>query len=187
MKVISEDALHKSDVGGVLLDLSGEDAVRHAFDEVTSVVKSHDGVLVQEMIGGGHEVLIGMTEDPNFGPMLVYGLGGVYVELLKDVAFRLNPLTDVDAAEMIEDIKGAALLHGYRNMPLGDLDALQDTLLRVSAMITAIPEIVDMDLNPVKVLEPGQGVRAVDARIKVRPTHPGWSPELLDLPAVVSY
>lgn len=185
LKVISESALHKSDVGGVLLDISGEAAVREGFDKVISVVDSHDGVLVQEMVGGGHEVLIGMTEDPNFGPMLVYGLGGVYVELLKDVAFRLNPLTDVDAAEMIEEIKGAALLHGYRNMPLGDLEALRDTLLRVSAMITAIPEIIDMDLNPVKVLEPGQGVRAVDARIKVRPTHPGWSPELLDLPAVV--
>ena len=134
----------------------------------------------------GHEILIGMTEDPNFGPMLVYGLGGVYVELLRDVAFRLNPLTDVDAAEMIEEIKGADLLKGYRNMPLGDRAALKETLLRVSAMVTALPEIIDMDLNPVKVLEPGEGVRAVDARIKVRPTQPGWSPELLVLPAVVS-
>ena len=127
-----------------------------------------------------------MTEDPNFGPMLVYGLGGVYVELLRDVAFRLNPLTDVDAAEMIEEIKGADLLKGYRNMPLGDRAALKEALLRVSAMVTALPEIIDMDLNPVKVLEPGDGVRAVDARIKVRTTQPGWSPELLDLPAVVS-
>ncbi len=186
LKVISESALHKSDVGGVLLDVEGEDAIREGFAAVTAAVDQHDGVLVQEMVDGGHEVLIGMTEDPNFGPMLVYGLGGVYVELLKDVAFRLNPLTDVDAAEMIEEIKGADLLKGYRNMPHGDREALKETLLRVSAMVTAIPEIVDMDLNPVKVLEPGKGVRAVDARMKVRPTEPGWSPELLDLPAVVS-
>jgi acetyl coenzyme A synthetase (ADP forming)-like protein len=186
LKVISESALHKSDVGGVLLDLDGDQAVRQGFAAVTAAVAQQDGVLVQEMVEGGHEVLIGMTEDPNFGPMLVYGLGGVYVELLKDVAFRLNPLTNVDAAEMIEEIKGADLLKGYRNMPLGDRVALQEALLRVSAMITALPEIVDMDLNPVKVLEPGKGVRAVDARIKVRPTQHGWSPELLDLPAVVS-
>ena len=186
LKVLSESALHKSDVGGVLLDIEGDEAVSAGFDSVTAVVETHEGVLVQEMVSGGHEVLIGMTEDPNFGPMLVYGLGGVYVELLKDVAFRLNPLTDVDAAEMIDDIKGAALMTGYRNMPLGDLDAVKETLLRVSAMVSAIPEIVEMDLNPVKVLEPGKGVRAVDARIRVRALAPGWSPEMMDLPAVVS-
>jgi acetyl coenzyme A synthetase (ADP forming)-like protein len=186
LKVISESALHKSDVGGVLLDVEGDEAVREGFAAVTAAVDEHEGVVVQEMVAGGHEIIIGMTEDPNFGPMLVYGLGGVYVELLKDVAFRLNPLTDVDAAEMIEEIKGADLLKGYRNMPLGDRVAVKETLLRVSAMVTALPEIIDMDLNPVKVLEPGNGVRAVDARIKVRLTQPGWSPELLDLPAVVS-
>ena len=185
LKVISPSALHKSDVGGVLLDLSGEDEIREGFDRVTSAVDEHEGVLVQEMVEGGHEILIGMTEDPNFGPLLVYGLGGVYVELLKDVAFRLSPLTDVDAAEMIDEIKGADLLRGYRNMPLGDLEAVKETLLRVSSMVAQIPEITEMDLNPVKVLEPGNGVRAVDARIRVRPTSEGWSPELLDLPAVV--
>lgn len=185
LKVISPSALHKSDVGGVLLDLSGEDEIREGFDRVTSAVDEHEGVLVQEMVEGGHEILIGMTEDPNFGPLLVYGLGGVYVELLKDVAFRLSPLTDVDAAEMIDEIKGADLLRGYRNMPLGDLEAVKETLLRVSSMVAQIPEITEMDLNPVKVLEPGNGVRAVDARIRVRPTREGWSPELLDLPAVV--
>lgn len=185
LKVISPSALHKSDVGGVLLDLSEEDEVRKGFEQVTSAVDEYEGVLVQEMVEGGHEILIGMTEDPNFGPLLVYGLGGVYVELLKDVAFRLNPLTDVDAEEMIDEIKGADLLKGYRNMPLGDLEAVKDTLLRVSAMVAQLPEITEMDLNPVKVLEPGNGVRAVDARIRVKPTREGWSPELLDLPAVV--
>lgn len=186
LKVLSDEALHKSDLGGVLLDIEGEQAVRDGFETVTGVVENHDGVLVQEMISGGHEVLIGMTEDPNFGPMLVYGLGGVYVELLKDVAFRLAPLTDVDATEMIAEIKGAALMTGYRGMPLGDTDAVKDTLLRVSALVSEIPEIAEMDLNPVKVLEPGKGVCTVDARIHVKPRPVGWSPEIDDIPAVVS-
>jgi acetate---CoA ligase (ADP-forming) len=185
LKVISESALHKSDVGGVLLNLEGEDAIREGFASVTSVVPEHDGVLVQEMIPGGHEVLIGVTEDPNFGPLLVYGLGGIYVELLKDVAFRLNPLTDVDAREMVSEIKGAKLLEGYRGFPAGDTDAVVDTILRVSALATSIPEVVEMDLNPVMVLEPGSGVRVVDARIRVKPVRQGWFPALDDLPAVV--
>jgi acetyl coenzyme A synthetase (ADP forming)-like protein len=185
LKVISESALHKSDVGGVLLNLQGDEAVRDGFAAVTAAVSEHDGVLVQEMIPGGHEVLIGVTEDPNFGPLLVYGLGGVYVELLKDVAFRLNPLTDVDAREMVREIKGAKLLDGYRGFPPGDVEAVVNTILRISAMATAIPEIAEMDLNPVMVLEPGEGVRAVDARIKVKPVREGWFPALDDLPAVV--
>lgn len=185
LKVISASALHKSDVGGVLLDLDGETAVREGFASVTAAVDDNDGVLVQEMIRGGHEVLIGVTEDPNFGPLIVYGLGGVYVELLKDVAFRLNPLTDVDAKEMITEIKGARLLEGYRGFPAGDTDAVVDTLLRVSAMASAFPEVAEMDLNPVMVLEPGNGVRVVDARIKVKPVRQGWFPAIDDLPAVV--
>lgn len=185
LKVISESALHKSDVGGVLLDVQGEDAVREGFATVTGAVAEHDGVLVQEMIPGGHEVLIGVTEDPNFGPLVVYGLGGVYVELLKDVAFRLSPLTDVDAREMVGEIKGARLLDGYRGLPPGDVDAVIDTILRISAMAAAIPEVSEMDLNPVMVLEPGQGVRVVDARIRVRPVREGWFPSIDDLPAVV--
>lgn len=185
LKVISETALHKSDVGGVLLDLEGSDAIRDGFAAVTAAVPDNDGVLVQEMIRGGHEVLVGVTEDPNFGPLVVYGLGGVYVELLKDVAFRLNPLTDVDAREMVREIKGARLLDGYRGFPAGDVDAVVDTILRVSAMAAALPEIAEMDLNPVMVLEPGSGVRVVDARIKVKPVRQGWFPSLDDIPAVV--
>ena len=104
------------------------------------------------MIGGGHEILIGVDQDPNFGPLIVYGLGGVYVELLQDVAFRLHPLTNVDIDEMVEAIKGAPLLHGYRNMPKGDIPALKDILAKVSAMVGEIPEIQEMDINPVKVL-----------------------------------
>ena len=185
LKVISESALHKSDVGGVLLDVVGEEAVRAGFASVTASVAEHEGVLVQEMVKGGHEVLIGVTEDPNFGPMVVYGLGGVYVELLQDVAFRLTPLTDVDAREIVREIKGARLLDGYRGFPPGDVDAVVDTILRISALASAIPEITEMDLNPVMVLEPGSGVRVVDARIRVKPVRQGWFPSIDDLPAVV--
>jgi acyl-CoA synthetase (NDP forming) len=175
-------------VGGVLLDVEGEGAVRAGFDHLMSVVGDPEGVLVQEMVAGGHEVLIGVTEDPSFGPLLVFGLGGVYVELLKDVAVRIAPITDRDAAEMVGEIKTARLLQGrYRNFPPGDLDALQEALLRVSALVEAVPELVEMDMNPVKVLLPGEGVRVVDARIKVRPLKPGWSPELLDIPGLAGH
>lgn len=184
LKVVSSEALHKSDVGGVLLDLEGEDAIRDGFRSVTAGVAAFEGVLVQEMIVGGHEVLIGMSEDPNFGPLLVYGLGGIYVELLADAAFRLQPLTDIDAEEMMGEIKGAPLLEGYRNLPLGDVAAVKDALLRVSALIAVVPEITEMDLNPVKVMEPGLGIRVVDARIRLDPIEDGWSPELDDLPGV---
>jgi acetyl coenzyme A synthetase (ADP forming)-like protein len=188
LKVIAPSALHKSDVGGVLLDVEGEGAVRAGFDHLMSVVGDPEGVLVQEMVAGGHEVLIGVTEDPSFGPLLVFGLGGVYVELLKDVAVRIAPITDRDAAEMVGEIKTARLLQGrYRNFPPGDLDALQEALLRVSALVEAVPELVEMDMNPVKVLLPGEGVRVVDARIKVRPLKPGWSPELLDIPGLAGH
>lgn len=186
IKVISDDALHKSDVGGVLLDVEGDEAVLDAFDQVTGVVPSHEGVLVQEMIRGGHEVLIGMAQDPNFGPLVVFGLGGIYVELLKDVAFRLHPLTDVDAREMMTETKGYRLLEGYRNNPEGDVGALQDALQRVSALITIVPELVEMDLNPVKVLRPGEGICVVDARIRLQEVEPGRMPAMRDLPGVTS-
>lgn len=186
LKVQSASALHKSDVGGVILDVAGDDAVRSAFDHVCAAVPDPDGVLIQEMVPGGHEVLIGVTEDPNFGPLIGFGLGGVYVELLKDVSFRLHPLTDVDAAEMIADTKGSAILRGYRNNPPGDVEALADAILRVSDLVGEVPEIVEMDLNPVKVLEPGSGVRAVDARIRVAPVSDALQLELDELPSVVT-
>ena len=154
------------------------------FEKVSSVVDDASGVLVQELIPGGHEALIGMTQDPNFGPLVVFGLGGVYVELLLDVAFRIHPLTDVDAMEMIREIKGFKILLGYRGVAGGDVDALESALLRVSGLISAVPELLEMDLNPVKVLEPGDGVCVVDARMKVKPLEDWKRPELRDLPGV---
>lgn len=186
LKVISEDALHKSDVGGVALDVQGDEAVEEAYRQVVSAVEHHDGVLIQEFIPGGHEVLVGMAQDPNFGPMMVFGLGGVYVELLKDVAFRLQPITDVDAHEMVRETQSFRLLEGYRNSPEGDVEALEEALQRVSALVWAVPELMEMDLNPVKVLGPGDGVVVVDARMRVEPVPPERMPAMRDLPGVTT-
>ncbi len=183
LKVISPSAVHKSDVGGVALDMAGARDITAAYGQVTGAVADPEGVLVQEFVSGGHEVLIGMVEDPTFGPLIVFGLGGVFVELIGDVAFRIHPLTDLDAAEMISEVKSARLLEGYRGGEPGDIDAVVETLSRVSALIEDLPEIFEMDLNPVKVGTPGQGVRIVDARIKVRPTVGTWIPSRTDLPS----
>lgn len=185
LKVISPSAVHKSDVGGVALDVSGPRAIEAAYEQVTGAVPDPGGVLVQEFVSGGHEVLIGMVEDPTFGPLVVFGLGGVFVELIGDVVFRIHPLTDLVASEMIQEVKSARLLEGYRGGEPGDIDAVVDALLRVSALIEDIPEIIEMDLNPVKVGTPGSGVRIVDARIKVRPTDGTWTPSRTHLPSKI--
>jgi len=186
MKVIAPSALHKSDVGGVALDVKGEKSVRTTFQRVKTVVDNSEGVLIQEMVSGGHEILIGMTEDSSFGPLIVFGLGGVFVELMGDVSFRIHPLTDLDVEEMIEEIKSARILHGYRSFPPGDIKAVKEALLKVSALVESIPEITEMDINPIKVLSPGKGICAVDARIRIRPAKYGWSPEITDIPATIS-
>ncbi|MFQ5521976.1 MAG: GNAT family N-acetyltransferase [Acidimicrobiia bacterium] len=183
LKVISVAATHKSDVGGVVIGVEGDQAVADAYQRVISAVEDAEGVLVQEFVEGGHEALIGMTLDPNFGPLVVYGLGGIYVELLGDVAFRAHPITNTDAAEMIAETRGSKLLEGYRNQPKGDVDALVETLCRVSALIAEVPELAEMDLNPVKVLEPGRGVSVVDARMRIEPLPPERQPAMRDLPA----
>ncbi len=182
LKVISPTALHKSDVGGIALDV-GPDQVRAAFDRVFASADDATGVLVQEFVPGGHEVIIGMTEDPSFGPLIAFGLGGVFVELIGDVSFRIHPLTDVDAEEMIAEVKSARLLEGYRGGPEGDIPALREALLRISAMVDDLPEIVEMDLNPVKVLAPGEGLSVVDLRVRVRPVPHRWLPSRKDIPA----
>jgi len=186
LKVISDEALHKSDLGGVVLGVEGDEEVAAAFEKVTAAVTSHQGVLVQEYVPEGHEVLIGVAQDPNFGPLVLFGLGGIYVELLKDVSFRLHPLTDVDAAEMIRETRSHKLLEGYRNNPKGDVAALESSLLQISGFVSAVPELVEMDLNPVKVLTPGEGVCVVDARMRVAPVPPERLPAMRDLPGVTS-
>ncbi len=122
-----------------------------------------------------------MTEDPNFGPLVVFGLGGVFVELIGDVAFRIHPLTDLDTAEMIDEVRSARLLAGYRGGAAGDIGAVREALMRVSALVADVPEIMEMDLNPVKVAEPGKGLSVVDARIRVRPVVGAWLPSRRDV------
>jgi len=184
MKLMAPSALHKSDIGGVVLNISGADQVGEAFDHIMSLADDANGVLIQEMVPTGIEVLIGMSEDPSFGPLLVFGMGGVFVELLKDVVFRVAPITDREAHQMVTGIKSAKLLDGYRGQPAGDTGALEQALLRVSALVEGIPELAEMDLNPVIVREPGDGVIVVDGRMRIRPTRRGWSPEVVDVASV---
>jgi acetyl coenzyme A synthetase (ADP forming)-like protein len=186
LKVISDSTLHKSDVGGVILNIQGDEEVGAGYDRLTGIADDVDGVLVQEYVSGGHEALIGVAQDPNFGPLVGFGLGGIFVELLRDVSLRIHPITGVDAAEMVRETKTFRLLDGYRNQPRGDIPALEHALQQVSGLITAVPELVEMDLNPVKVLEPGQGLCVVDARMKVVPIRPELMPSMRDLPGVTS-
>lgn len=173
-KLASRQLVHKTEVGGVCLNLAGADAVSRAFHTIHGrVTASHtpdamDGVVIQPMISGGVEVIIGVTQDPLFGPLIAFGLGGVHVEILADMCFRIAPLTDRDAAEMIRSIRGYRLLAGYRGQPPADLEAIQDALLRISRLVEEIPEISEIDLNPVFALPPGQRCRIADMRIEVR-------------------
>ncbi len=174
-KLQARTLLHKSDVGGVRVDLSSEQAVRTAFQELSALAESHgitgardgEGVVLQPMIAGGVETLIGITDDPLFGPLVGFGLGGIHVEVLEDVQFRVAPLTDRDADELLHGIRGFKLLQGYRGHPPADVDALRDLLLRVARIAEDVPEIAELDFNPVIALAPGNGYRIVDARIRV--------------------
>jgi acetyl coenzyme A synthetase (ADP forming)-like protein len=175
VKLASQRLVHKTEIGGVRLGLTDEAAVRKAFAEIQSrLAKDNnldamEGVLVQPMVEGGAEVLVGVTHDPLFGPLVAFGLGGIHVEILGDVCFRVTPLTDRDAAEMVRGIRGYRLFQGYRGHPPADVAALEDVLLRVSRLVEEVPEISELDLNPVFALPPGQGCRIVDARIHVKP------------------
>ncbi len=174
LKLASDTITHKSDVGGVRLDLRSAREVREAFAAIeaklTEIGKRAEmaGATVQPMIRDGLETIVGMTRDPSFGPLMLFGLGGVQVELLKDVYFRVHPLTDKDANQMVHGIRGAKLLDGYRGAPPGDVPKLEEAILRVSQLVGEFPEIAEMDLNPLKVLPPGRGCVALDARVLVR-------------------
>jgi acetyl coenzyme A synthetase (ADP forming)-like protein len=173
LKISSPKVLHKTEAGGVIVNLTTEAAVRAAFRQLAAKVPdavspgAGGTIVVQPMITNGIETLIGVTVDPLFGPLVAFGLGGVQVEVLRDVAFRIAPLTDRDAEDLINGIRGSALLRGYRGRPAMDVEALRDVLLRVSAMSIGVPEIQELDLNPVIALPTGHGCRIVDARIKV--------------------
>jgi len=183
LKVVAPSALHKSDVGGLALNIQGDEAVAAAYEKVFAVADDAEGVFVQEFIADGHEVIVGMTEDPSFGPLIAFGLGGVFVELIGDVAFRMNPITDLDVDEMIGEVKAARMLQGYRGAPPGDVPALKELMQRLSAMVEEVPEVVELDLNPVKVREPGRGAVVVDTRVRVRSVPQRWLPSRKDIPA----
>ena len=172
-KVLSHRVQHKTEIGGVRLNLQNESDVRLAFTDILAraktagVLDSVEGVTIQPMLAGGVETLIGVTADRSFGPLIGFGLGGIFVELMGDVRFRIAPLTDRDADELLREIRGFKLLEGYRGQPPADVEALRDLLLRVSRLADEIPEILELDLNPVIALPAGHGCRIVDARIKV--------------------
>jgi acetate---CoA ligase (ADP-forming) len=166
MKAVGPSILHKTDVGGIALDLMTDAAVRSAYRRMQARLgNAMTGVIIQRMVPDGVETLVGATFDPSFGPIIACGTGGTLVELFSDIVLRLHPLTDADAAEMINELRGAPLLRGYRGAAAADETALREVLLRVSALIDACPEILELDINPLKVLP--TGACAVDARIRV--------------------
>lgn len=169
LKIVSPDIVHKSDVGGVLVDVKNAEHVRKAYNRIMNNVKRHKpnatvvGMLIQEMAPQSTEVIVGSTKDPQFGPTLMFGLGGIFVEILKDVAFRIAPITEDEAREMISEVKAYPILKGYRNKPPADLKAIVTILLNTSRLVTEHEEIKELDLNPIMVYE--KGAKTVDARI----------------------
>ena len=175
MKIASPDILHKSDVGGVKVGLKDPREVEAAFNEMVKEAKAAApnagilGVLIQEMISGGKEVILGMTKDPQFGPMLMFGLGGIYVEVLKDVSFRIAPILPREASEMIDSIKSVELLKGARGEKPVDIDSIKEGLLRLSQLVVDFPVIKELDINPLNVFpaDGKGGCVAIDARISI--------------------
>jgi acetyl coenzyme A synthetase (ADP forming)-like protein len=173
VKLASHRLVHKTEIGGVRLNLKDRQSVREAYDQIRArldqegKIDAMEGVLVQPMLKGGVEVMAGMTQDPSFGPLIGFGLGGIHVEILGDVQFRVTPLTELDAADMVRSIKGRRLLEGYRGHPPADIGAIEDLLLRLSRLVEETPEIVELDLNPIFALPPGQGCLIADARIRL--------------------
>lgn len=171
LKIASPDILHKTDVGGVKVGLNSPADVRDAFDLMVYRANRYVpgakvwGCLVQEMSPSGLEVLVGMNRDPQFGPLVTFALGGIYVEILKDATFRVAPFSESEAREMLEEIRARALLEGVRGKPPVDQDAIVDVLLRIGQLVQDFPEIVELDINPVIVYEKGQGAMPIDMRL----------------------
>ncbi|HEV3433152.1 MAG TPA: acetate--CoA ligase family protein [Nitrososphaera sp.] len=171
MKIVSPDIIHKSDAGGVKVGIKTEDELRNSFKTVTENALKYKsdakvkGVLVQEMVKSAKETILGASQDPTFGPVIMFGLGGIYVEVLKDVVFRIVPIDEQEAINMVESIKTIKLLKGVRGEKSSDFKAISDSLQRLSQLVVDFPEIKEFDINPLLVLEEGKGARVVDARI----------------------
>ncbi|MCL4875637.1 MAG: acetate--CoA ligase family protein [Anaerolineae bacterium] len=174
LKIASPDILHKTDVGGVKVGLTSPADVKDAFELIVYRAQRYVpdariwGCLVQEMVPKGIELLVGMSRDAQFGPLITFGLGGIYVEALRDVTFRIAPFGRKDAEEMLEEIRARTLLDGVRGEPAADKEAIIDTLLRMSQMVTDFPEIVEMDINPLVVYTEGSGAMALDMRLVLK-------------------
>jgi acetyltransferase len=172
LKIASPDILHKTDVGGVKVGLNSAEDVRDAYELMVYRAQRYLpeariwGCLVQEMVpAGGLEVLVGMNRDPQFGPLVTFGLGGIYVETLKDVTFRVAPLSKLEAEEMLSEIRAYALLEGVRGQPGVDKDAIVDTILRIGQLVQDFPQIAEVDINPLIVFPNNQGAIAIDMRL----------------------
>jgi acetyltransferase len=171
MKIVSPDILHKSDVGGICLGLDSAAAVSAAYEKLLHDVPLKqpqarlEGVLIEQTAAHGQEVIIGMKRDPGFGPLLMFGLGGIYVELFKDVSFRVAPLSREAALQMIHETAAGRLLTGFRGQPIADLDAVVDCLCRISQLSLDFPEISEIEVNPLQVFPEGKGALALDARV----------------------
>jgi acyl-CoA synthetase (NDP forming) len=173
VKLASHTIVHKTELDAVRLGLADAAAVRAAFDEIrgrlagAGLEYQMEGVLVQPMFDEGVEVMLGVTHDELFGPLVSFGLGGIHVEILKDVTFRVTPVTDRDAERMMREIKGYRLLEGYRGHPPADVPALERLVQRLARLAEGVPAIRELDFNPVFALEPGHGTAIVEARIYV--------------------
>lgn len=169
LKIVSPQILHKSDAGGVLVDIKDAEGVRMGYNKIMENITAKipdaeiSGILVQEMAPWGTEVIVGSTKDPTFGSTIMFGLGGIFVEVLKDVSFRLAPISRIDAVEMVKEIKAYKILEGVRGVPPVDQEAIVDILLQTSEMLMECPEIKELDMNPILVYE--KGASLVDARI----------------------
>ena len=179
LKIDSPDILHKSEAGAIRLNVdSPEEAIRF-YDEIIANAQTHDpnarinGVLVQEMIPGGTEVMIGMSQDPQFGPTVAFGLGGIFVEVLKDISLRVAPLSTSDAEQMVKEIKGYQILQGVRGKKPSDVAAIVDVLLRISRLAQDCKDIIaEIDINPLIVFDEGRGVKAADALVVLKTPEP---------------
>jgi len=165
MKVIAPDVVHKSDVGGVALGLATDEAVATAYDEMARRVPAMTGAVLQPMANPGVETIVGIVRDDLFGPVVMFGLGGTATELFADRAFQIVPMTDVDAAELVRAPKSAPLLTGYRGSAPVDIAALEDLLLRIGTLATTVPELAELDLNPV--IATPDGIALVDGRCRI--------------------
>ena len=185
MKVVGEGFIHKSDVGGVILDLKTEAEAGEAYNRLSKLKQESgmdgddDAVLIQRMVPGGHEVFIGGKQDPTFGPVVLVGLGGIHVEVFGDVAIRVAPVGAAEARKMSAEIRGGQILQGVRGQPAADVDAFIEIIQRVSQLVCDLPQILEMDMNPLVLSADGKGCLAVDCRMVLTTDSPlrepkGW-------------